>query len=102
MREPTVHLEFLPGLSQGLVPPGGGAVRLNVSLLPGETLGAVLSRLVGEGQRIAETVFDVPSGKLRPQVQVVVNDRLVTAERAVETVLEAGDRVAFVPVYAGG
>jgi molybdopterin converting factor small subunit len=64
----------------------------------GEFMAIMATRRPVLGQR----VFDTESGHFRPNILVVLNDRVITAAQAREVVLEDGDTIAVFPLDAGG
>jgi sulfur carrier protein ThiS len=47
-------------------------------------------------------VFDPNSGRFRPDVVVVKNDRLVSRESVLGEAVSPGDSIRIVPLYMGG
>jgi molybdopterin converting factor small subunit len=51
---------------------------------------------------LGERVFDAEGGHFRPNILVVLNDRVVTAAQACAAILKDGDTIAVFPLDAGG
>lgn len=97
-----VYVEFLPGLSAELTPGHVRRERLEVPIAGNCSLGALLQGLVVRDRRVTDVLVDPETGRLRPNVQVTVNGRLVSPESALDVVVAEGDQVVFFAIYQGG
>jgi sulfur-carrier protein len=64
------------------------------------TVGAALADLVAKYPGLAPKLFD--GGKLRPYINVFVNDEDIRYLDEMDTALTAGQVVALIPAVAGG
>lgn len=97
-----VHLEIWPWLSGHEEPAGFRRLILEEEVTEGETLRDFLSR-IGEGHRVfREVIFDPRSQELSRQVTVIYNERLLELAEGLDTKLQDGDRLSFLPAFAGG
>jgi len=75
----------------------GGKAEVEVS---GETVKAVLADLVKTYPALEPKLFD--KGKLRPYVNVFVNDEDIRFLDDLDTAIKDGETVALIPAVAGG
>ena len=75
----------------------GGNAEVEVA---GATVGAALADLVAKYPGLAPKLFD--GGKLRPYINVFVNDEDIRYLDEMETALTSGVVVALIPAVAGG
>ncbi|MBW2058870.1 MAG: MoaD/ThiS family protein [Deltaproteobacteria bacterium] len=68
----------------------------------GTTVGQMLENLAQRYQAIAERVFDLQSGKIRPEVVVNYNDRVANPHTVQGIALKEGDKITILPLYVGG
>lgn len=98
----VVYLEILPGLSRALTPGNQQTARLEVWFRRNDTLGSLLSRLAEEQHPAGIALWDAENKKVRADVQVVFNGRLIASTAAGSMVLNGGERIVLVPLYSGG
>ncbi|MEE9201962.1 MAG: MoaD/ThiS family protein [Dehalococcoidia bacterium] len=97
-----VRLEIWPWLSRHQETTGFGRLVLEEDVRDGETLRDFLHRM-GEGHRVfREVIFDPRSQQLSRQVTVIYNERLLELAEGLDTLLHDGDRLSFLPAFAGG
>jgi molybdopterin converting factor small subunit len=97
-----VHLEIWPWLSRHEEPAGFRRLILEEDVREGEPLRDFLNRM-GEGHRVfREVIFDPQSQQLSRQVTVIYNERLLELAEGLDTLLHDGDRLSFLPAFAGG
>ena len=65
-------------------------------------LRALLEELARRYPGFGETVFNTQVARLREQVLITHNGRLLASLSCLDIRLEDGDRVGFVPAYSGG
>lgn len=75
----------------------GGNAEVEVS---GATVGAALADLVAKYPGLQSKLFD--GGKIRPYVNVFVNDEDIRYLDEMDTAVTAGQVVALIPAVAGG
>jgi len=63
---------------------------------------AGLSERLTPGQQGRQAVFDSQSQTLYNNIQVVINGRLLIPLKNLNVELRDGDRILFLPAYAGG
>lgn len=97
-----VHLEIWPWLSRHEEPTGFHRIILEEEVREGETVRDFLSRMA-EGRRVfREVIFNPQSQELSRQVTVIYNERLLELAGGLDTSLQDGDRLSFLPAFAGG
>jgi len=69
-------------------------------LVEGATVTAVLADLVAKHPALGPKLFD--NGKLRPYVNVFVNDEDIRFLDDMDTAVKDGETVALIPAVAGG
>jgi sulfur-carrier protein len=79
-----------------------GGKHVEVPAEPGETVGAVLNRLVDSCPRLEGEVLSADRGALLPHVQVFVAGRSVRDLEGLATVLTDVSDMAVFPPVAGG
>ena len=75
----------------------GGQTEVAVA---GATVQAALDDLVRQFPSIGPKLFD--GGKLRPYINVFLNDENIHHLQKLETPVKAGDEISIVPAIAGG
>jgi sulfur-carrier protein len=75
----------------------GGNAEVEVA---GGTVGAALADLVAKHPGLAPKLFD--GGKLRPYINVFVNDEDIRYLDEMDTAVTSGQIVALIPAVAGG
>ncbi len=88
-----VHVEIPPPLREQ----AGGQTRVAVE---GATVGAALTELVRRYPALESKLFD--NGRLRPYINVFVNDEDIRYLDELATPLTDGATVALIPAVAGG
>ncbi len=79
----------------------GSRVRAPVLVLPGETVRALMERLVRADARY-RLLYDLESSRLPEHVEAVLNDRVLDLQGGLDARLAPGDVLAFLPAHAGG
>jgi molybdopterin synthase sulfur carrier subunit len=74
---------------------------LEVDLNEGSTVADLLAALLHHSVDLEEMIFD-PSGKIKEEVNILVNGRHVESLEGTFTVLKEGDEVALFPAVVGG
>ena len=95
-----VKLEFWIGDRLGWKNPGPQVLEEWVE--EGEALRSLLNRLAKRLDQFPEAVFDPKTQCLSSEVALVLNDHIQNLTQGLETPLKDGDRVAFLPILAGG
>lgn len=95
-----VKLEFWIGDRLGWKNPGPEVLEEWVE--EGEPLRSLLNRLAKRLDQFPEAVFDPETQSLSSEVALVLNDHIQNLAQGLETPLREGDRVAFLPILAGG
>jgi len=91
-----VYLPSLPELTLGkkIIP---------VEIKEGATLGELLEELVNiYGPPLAQAIYDPRRKALQDLVMVTINGQLSHTLNALDTILQQGDRIVFVPLVMGG
>ena len=68
----------------------------------GVTIGQLLGHLAKRYPPIARHIFDIPVKKLSPNVVVIYNDQVISPHIVHQQILQDGDKVKILPIYAGG
>ena len=74
---------------------------MEVDLPQGATVFELLKKLASRSSDLQDQIFD-DSGRIRDDVNVMVNGRHFESLEGSETVLAAGDEVALFPAVVGG
>ncbi len=98
-----VCLEILSWLTETLGIEGtSGYVSLNQEIEEDKTVKDLLGQLTIKYPRFGQVVFDVKAQKLTDRVSIFVNDRNLELVNGLETKLNDGDTLTFVPPIEGG
>jgi len=97
--ESKVTLEFWMADRLGWDQPG--PVVLKEPLREGESLRGLLTRLAGRFGQFSEALFDPQTQSLSSEVTIVMNDH-INLPQGMDTPLNDGDRILFLPILAGG
>ena len=99
----TVRLEFLWSIARAL---GGEETTedtiLETKVEEGETVRTLLGQLAGRYPPFAQIVFDAKSKNVSEEVSLFLNGRRVELLSGLETKLEDGDVLSFLPFISGG
>lgn len=98
----AIKIEVLSWMARAFGQQESGRVILDHPVEEGETVGQLFQRLTQEYDRFGELVYDAKSGRLRDQVNVVINDRMLALAKGLDTPLTDGDVLVLIPAYAGG
>ena len=80
-----------------------GQREVEVSLPPGSTLNALLSKMVSTwGEALGRYLFDPQTSELFTHIRVMVNGQDIGFLDGLETVLNAGDEILVLPPVGGG
>ena len=69
---------------------------------PGTTVGKLLDGIAAVNQDFRETVYSPAVGLAYEQINVLLNETLLTHQEIVQTILNNGDKLLLLPVYFGG
>ncbi len=97
-----VRIEVLPLLAETLGMDGSSEEAVPDGKGKGCSLRELLNRLSASYRRFGPSVFDVQTQRLTGQVVVFVNGRQADFIEGLETRLNDGDTVTFVPFTEGG
>ena len=97
-----VRVEIMAGLSERLTPGQQGRFVLEEKVKEGQVLGDLLNKLATEHETFGQVVFDSQSQRLHDNIRVAINGRLLIPLKNLNVELRDGDRIVFVPAYAGG
>jgi len=100
MDQSKVRIEFRMGERLGWNRPE--PMTIEESIEEGETLRCLLNRLVGRISHFQEAVFNPQTQSLSSEVAIVINDHIQDLLQGLETKLQDGDRILFLPILAGG
>ncbi len=68
----------------------------------GTNIGQFLTDLANRYEPFRQKIFDLLEKRLRPEVVLTYNDRVINPHILYEQVLKDGDRITIMPVYTGG
>lgn len=91
-----IYLQSLPDLTLGkkIIP---------IEIKEGSTLGELLKELSDKyGTSLSKEIYDPQRQALRDLVMVTINGQLLHTLNGLNTVLQQGDRIIFVPLVMGG
>lgn len=68
----------------------------------GDTIGEIISALATQyGDKFRQEIFQ-PDGNVKPSVKVLRNESFVDSARLLQSVVEKGDTLSFLPTMFGG
>ncbi|MDR0841928.1 MAG: MoaD/ThiS family protein [Acidobacteriota bacterium] len=92
----TVHT--ILGLRRAL-----GQKQTEIDLPEGATLDDLFSYMKEKwGEPLAAQLFDPETGKVLPQLQILVNGQAIHSLAGIKTLLKEGDEVRLLPLISGG
>ncbi|MGE5619924.1 MAG: MoaD/ThiS family protein [Sphingomonadaceae bacterium] len=97
-----VRIEVLPWLSELLSGSISRPVVLETAVPEGETLRALLVRLVETHRRLGQMVYDPERGLLSGHAEIAVNGTMYDQAGGLDAPLHDGDTVTLLPGIAGG
>jgi molybdopterin synthase sulfur carrier subunit len=93
-----VILHTILGLKQAI-----GQRQMQIELPDESTVGGLLSYMMRRwGDKLSPHLLDPSSGKLLSHVRVMVNGQTIRFLQGMETPLQDGDEVLFLPLVSGG
>jgi molybdopterin converting factor small subunit len=83
---------------------GGGATKYTIKehFQEGETLGDLLHGLCSRLSPFGKVIFDSHNQRLHPQVNFIFQGKAGDLVKDFSRKLNDGDKIVFLPVYAGG
>ena len=78
-----------------------GPVILEEAVEEGESLRSLLTRLAGRFSNFSEALFDPETQSLSSEVSILINNH-INLSQGLDTRLQEGDRILFLPILAGG
>jgi len=78
-----------------------GPVILEESVEEGESLRSLLTRLAGRFLHFSEVLFNPETQSLSSEVTILINGHIYLPQ-GMDTKLNDGDRILFLPILAGG
>ena len=78
-----------------------GPMIIEEPLEEGDSLRSLLNRLAGRFREFPEAVFDPITQSLSSEVSILINDH-INLSQGMDTRLNDGDRILFLPILAGG
>jgi molybdopterin converting factor small subunit len=80
-----------------------GKKTITIEINEGSTFGELLKELAEKyGPSLSKEIYDPQRQTLRDMVMVTINGQLLHTLNGLNTVLQQGDRVIFVPLIMGG
>ena len=97
-----VRLKITPSLASVLNAPDSDWLTLEKEIREGATIGDLLADLATGKTDFHKVVFNPDTGKVSDQVNLVLNDSLLSSSDVTEARLSDGDSVILLLVYSGG
>ncbi len=97
-----VRIRLPSHIARALDPRSTGWLELEQEIGAGTTVRDLLSGLVLSYPGFRQWVFNPDVGAVNEQINVVLNDELLTFAEISETRLAEGDTVSLLPIYSGG
>ena len=97
-----IRLELLPWVSETYGSEKPGRLVLKEEVQEGATAGTVLRKLAAKHPALAEAVFYPGGERLRGNIGIVLNGRLLDLLDGLETIVRDGDTVTLFPFVDGG
>ena len=97
-----VKVKIYSWFSGALVPGHDSALLLEEELPPGSSLRTCFLRLDARFPKFGEIIYDSGEDVLQVQVVLTHNGKLLTGSDSLDLVLQNGDSISLIPVYAGG
>jgi len=94
-----VRLEFWMADRLGFDQPG--PLILEEAVEEGESLRSLLNRLVARFSNFSEALFDPETQSLSSEVSILINNH-INLSQGMDTKLQDGDKIVFLPILAGG
>ncbi len=76
--------------------------KVTMELKEGARLKEALKRIIKEFPKIEKALIDPELGDPKPNTLIIVNGREISVLKSLETTLNDGDEVVFIPVSHGG
>lgn len=73
-----------------------------ISVQENESLFQMVSRLIDENNIFVRAIFDEKNHKVREDITVILNGRIVNLNALSEVILRENDEIVFLPFLAGG
>lgn len=96
--EITIHY----WLSEAFTGGAGTSHSFQENFRDGETLGRLLNRLSSNLPSFAMIIFDSENQRFYPQVNFIFRGKAGDPQKDLRRELKDGDKIVFLPVYAGG
>jgi hypothetical protein len=97
-----VRVKITPSLAGSLNSSGSHWLILEREIGEVSTIGDLFTELAFDYAEFRKVVFDPDIGKINDQIVVVLNDKLLNFPNIKESILNEGDTLVLVPMYAGG
>jgi molybdopterin converting factor small subunit len=98
----TVEITIYYWLSEAFTGGSGTSHTFQEPFQEGETLGDLLNRLTSKLPSFGIVIFDSKNQRLYPQVNFVFRDKAGDPQKDLGRKLNDGDKIVFLPIYAGG
>ena len=99
----TVHIKINPSIaSMASKKWETGWLSLDFQIDGNDTIGKMLEYLTKERPGLARIIFDMQSGLISDEINVVHNETLLISSKAANVKLKDGDKILLMPIYMGG
>ena len=79
-----------------------GWLTLDFQIDGNDTIGKMLGYLIRERPGLARIIFDMQSGLISDEINVVHNENLLISSKAADVKIKDGDKILLLPIYTGG
>lgn len=97
-----IRLEVMPTLAPLFGGEPSQHLAFSEPIEAGETVRDLLNRLAKRHERLGGLVFSTETQQLSGNVRLVLNSRLIELVGGLDTCLETGDEILFLPAFSGG
>ena len=98
----TVELKLPSWVATSLDPEADGWLTVKKEVTTGTTVSSMLDDMAAASKEFRETVYSPAVGLAYEQINVLLNETLLTHQEITQTQLKDGDRLLLLPVYFGG
>jgi molybdopterin converting factor small subunit len=97
-----VELKLPSWVATSLDPKADGWLTVDKEVAPGTTVGRLLEEIAASSKDFRETVYNPAVGLVSEQINVLLNNTLLSYQEITQTKLNNGDSLLLLPVYFGG
>jgi molybdopterin converting factor small subunit len=98
----AIRLEYYSWLATELKGVGEAGTTVQVPIVDGTTVRAVLERLAAENPRFEELVYDRGADRVKEYATLILNGRTIELAGGLDARLRPGDHLLLLPGFSGG